>query len=206
MAVIEGLRRVPLVRSRQYGDVSLRDLDIAAGVYGAGTEPALDERHIKAAFAAAPLDDLRTLERSVTGSLDVIVAIDARLRAEGGIDAAPAFDALNAVLVRLQRGVRAQMTTHPDRHSAATGPGANAAGASYESTGVPLGSVRSRDDATRALDAVAAFFRQHEPSSPVPLLVERAKRLVFKDFLEVLADIAPEAVSQARTAAGLKQE
>jgi hypothetical protein len=35
------------------------------------------------------------------------------------------------------------------------------------------------------------------------LFLERAKRLVSKDFLEVLADIAPEAVAQARAAGGL---
>ena len=56
-----------------------------------------------------------------------------------------------------------------------------------------------------ALDAVAQFFRQNEPSSPIPLFLERAKRLVSKDFLEVLADIAPEAIPQARAAGGLKQ-
>jgi len=54
------------------------------------------------------------------------------------------------------------------------------------------------------LDAVADFFRHNEPSSPVPLLLDRAKRLVSKDFLEVLADIAPEALGVARAAGGLK--
>ena len=57
-----------------------------------------------------------------------------------------------------------------------------------------------------ALDAVAAFFRRTEPSSPIPLFLARAKRLVSKDFLEVLADIAPEAVAQARAAGGLKTD
>ena len=57
-----------------------------------------------------------------------------------------------------------------------------------------------------ALDAVAEFFRRNEPSSPIPLFVERAKRLVSKDFLEVLADIAPDAVAQARAAGGLKTD
>jgi type VI secretion system protein ImpA len=56
------------------------------------------------------------------------------------------------------------------------------------------------------LDAVADFFRRTEPSSPIPLFLARAKRLVSKDFLEVLADIAPEAVAQARAAGGLKDE
>jgi hypothetical protein len=38
------------------------------------------------------------------------------------------------------------------------------------------------------------------------LFVERAKRLVSKDFLEVLADIAPEALVVARSAGGLKAD
>jgi type VI secretion system protein ImpA len=52
---------------------------------------------------------------------------------------------------------------------------------------------------------VADFFRRNEPSSPIPLLVDRAKRLVSKDFLEVLADIAPEALHVARAAGGIKE-
>ena len=59
--------------------------------------------------------------------------------------------------------------------------------------GSRAGRFSSRQDAIRALDAVADFFRRNEPSSPIPLFVERAKRLVSKDFLEVLADIAPDA-------------
>jgi len=62
----------------------------------------------------------------------------------------------------------------------------------------------SRQDAIRALDAAAEFFRRNEPSSPIPMFLERAKRLVSKDFLEVLADIAPDAVAQARVAGGLR--
>ena len=58
----------------------------------------------------------------------------------------------------------------------------------------------------RALDAVAEFFRKSEPSSPIPLFVERAKRLVSKNFLEVLADVAPDALPQARSAGGLRED
>jgi type VI secretion system protein ImpA len=53
---------------------------------------------------------------------------------------------------------------------------------------------------------VAEYFRRSEPSSPIPLFVERAKRLVAKDFLEVLADVAPEALTVARSAGGLKDQ
>ena len=58
----------------------------------------------------------------------------------------------------------------------------------------------------RALDAVADFFRTTEPSSPVPMFVARAKRLVSMTFLEVLADVAPGGLGEARSAGGVKDE
>ena len=69
-----------------------------------------------------------------------------------------------------------------------------------------VGAIRSREDALRALDAASEFFKRNEPSSPIPLLVERAKRLVSKSFLEVLAEVAPDALPQARSAGGLRDE
>jgi type VI secretion system protein ImpA len=90
------------------------------------------------------------------------------------------------------------------RVAARTGA-AEGADAGAEAGGAPFGgAVKSRQDVVRSLDAIAAFYRQAEPSSPIPLLLERAKRLVSKDFLEVLADIAPDALATARAAGGLK--
>jgi type VI secretion system protein ImpA len=40
----------------------------------------------------------------------------------------------------------------------------------------------------------------------VPLFLERAKRLVSKTFMEVLEDIAPEGVSQAKLIGGIKND
>ena len=66
--------------------------------------------------------------------------------------------------------------------------------------------VNSRQDAIRALEAISAWFRAHEPSSPVPLLLDRAKRLVSKSFMEVLADIAPDGVVQAKLIGGIQND
>jgi len=71
---------------------------------------------------------------------------------------------------------------------------------------IGVGSIKSRDDAIRALDAVSAFFRKNEPSSPVPIFVERAKRLVAKDFLEVLKDVAPDGLDQAKRVGGIRDD
>jgi type VI secretion system protein ImpA len=51
-----------------------------------------------------------------------------------------------------------------------------------------------------------SFFRRHEPSSPVPLVLERARRLVSKSFMEVLADVAPEGLPQAKLIVGIRSD
>jgi type VI secretion system protein ImpA len=204
MAVVDGLRRVPLVSSRQHGTFSLRDIDIATHQLTPGDGDAhVDENQVNAAFASVPLAELTQIHDSVSSAVASLHKIDATMRDAAGSEATPSFDLLTAQLARLGQALRAQLTAHPGSAGAAISEidsGAEAGG------GVSIGGVvKSRQDAIRALDAVADFFRRTEPSSPIPLFLARAKRLVSKDFLEVLADIAPEAVAQARAAGGLKQ-
>jgi type VI secretion system protein ImpA len=113
---------------------------------------------------------------------------------------APDFAPLTTQLAKLSRVCRDQLALR-------TGDGTEAAAAGAaggEGGAMAVGAIKSRQDAIRALEAVAEFFRRNEPSSPIPLIVDRAKRLVSKDFLEVLGDIAPDAVSTARAAGGLR--
>jgi type VI secretion system protein ImpA len=203
MAVVDGLRRVPLVSSRQHGTFSLRDIDIATHQMAPGTgEAVADPNQINAAFGSMPLASLTQLHEDVTSAVAAIHKIDDVMRESGGVEATPKFELLSAQLARMSQVLRGQLGAHPESDGGGNGTGA-APPATQDGPGIS-GVVKSRQDAIRALDAVAAFFRQTEPSSPIPLFIERAKRLVSKDFLEVLADIAPDAVPQARAAGGLK--
>jgi len=203
MAVIERLRRVPLVESRQHGRFGLRDIDLATGQIQPGsgdTRP--DEGPINAAFAEMPLEQLTGLQQQATEAMAALSSIDAKMRAEGGPEIAPSFDPLSAQLAKMSKVLRAQLAARPDAPGQAAEAGE---GESAGAVGGALGPIKSRQDAIRALDAVADYFKRNEPSSPIPLLVERSKRLVSKNFLEVLADIAPDAISVARAAGGLKE-
>jgi type VI secretion system protein ImpA len=51
--------------------------------------------------------------------------------------------------------------------------------------------VRTRSQAIALLDLVQRFFRKSEPSSPVPMLCERARALAERDFMSVLRDVLP---------------
>jgi type VI secretion system protein ImpA len=199
MAVVDGLRRVPLVQSRQHGAITLRALDIAAGLLQPGEKDVrYDEAQITAAFAEMPLEELTGLQQGLAAAVAAVDSMAARMGSEGGPDAVPAFEPLAACLTKAERVARTHLAA---RTGAAGEAGTDAAGQLVANR--PLGAIGSRHDAIAALDAVADFFRRHEPSSPVPLFVERAKRLVSKDFLEVLEDIAPDGLAQARSAGGL---
>ncbi|WP_293794672.1 type VI secretion system ImpA family N-terminal domain-containing protein [uncultured Bosea sp.] len=54
--------------------------------------------------------------------------------------------------------------------------------------------IGSRADAVSAMRAVAAFYRQIEPSHPTPLLMDKACALAQHDFMSLLGNILPDVV------------
>jgi type VI secretion system protein ImpA len=202
MAVVDRVWRLPLVTSRQHGRYSLRDIEIARGQATPGPlEAKADEAAIRMAFTEVPLDEITGLDRSLADGTAALNAIDAKMRSEGGPEVAPDFGPLLTHFAKLARIYKDELSSRSP--GAAAGGEGQPGGAAAGFTG---GVINSRQDAIRALDAVADYFRRNEPSSPIPMFVERSKRLVAKDFLEVLADIAPEALPVARSAGGLKDQ
>jgi type VI secretion system protein ImpA len=55
----------------------------------------------------------------------------------------------------------------------------------------PQYSVASRAQALTLLDQVHQYFRRFEPSSPVPMLCERARALAEQNFMDVLRNVLP---------------
>ncbi len=64
------------------------------------------------------------------------------------------------------------------------------------------GSIRSREDVVRMLDRVCEWVERHEPTNPAPLLIRRAQRLMNKNFLEIIRDLAPDGIDQVERIAG----
>ncbi|MEM7392468.1 MAG: hypothetical protein AAF492_08965 [Verrucomicrobiota bacterium] len=52
------------------------------------------------------------------------------------------------------------------------------------------------------MNKIEDYYRRVEPSSPVPLILGRAKKLVGCSFIDVLKDIAQSAITEVETIAG----
>ncbi len=61
-----------------------------------------------------------------------------------------------------------------------------------------LGVINNNQDVIKTLNLVCDYYRKNEPSSPVPMLIERAIRLVGKSFMDALKDIAPTGIDEAK--------
>lgn len=55
----------------------------------------------------------------------------------------------------------------------------------------PAPVLADREAAAQAMRRIEEFFRQKEPSSPVPLLLQRARDLIGKDFRGLLSEMLP---------------
>ena len=64
------------------------------------------------------------------------------------------------------------------------------------------GDIRSRDDALHMLDRVIDYLTKTEPGNPAPLLIERAKQLIGVSFLDIMANLAPNALDTIETVTG----
>ena len=63
--------------------------------------------------------------------------------------------------------------------------------------------LSSRDDVVKCLDLVVAFYDRTEPSSPIPHLARRVRRMVHMDFVELMEDLAPSGLKEFRLLAGV---
>ena len=204
---INPLRLTALVKSRGFGTVSYRDIALDSGelssANGAGDQ-ALDPAAVDAAFAECDLDALQATGQAAHAALDHVAAIEATVTEKVGADKAPNLDELTQLLNAIDKVLAekiaarvgdGEMADEDDEAASADGGGASASAGQS-------GAIRSREDVVKAIDRICEYYQRKEPSSPVPLLLRRAKRLVAKDFMGILRDMVPDSVTQAETITG----
>jgi type VI secretion system protein ImpA len=201
--IVRTVARVPLVASRAAGRYGLRDIRVAKGeVPPAAGEKKPDAALVDAAFSDCDVAQLSATADGVREAGKVLGAIVAFLSERVGAGRAPTL----ANLTKDLRALNVLLTQQLEKRGVTTAAVAGGAEPGQaQAPPPPPGGIRNREDAIRILEEVADYFRKHEPSSPLPLLLNRAKRLVSKDFMEILRDLTPGGVSQAEAIGGLEK-
>jgi len=211
--VLRNLRTAPLTQSRQFGRISYRDYAIAHGTMAAPagqTEGLPDASRIEAAFADTDLAVLKAARESSEAALAAVERIDEALSEAIGAGQGIDFDPLRRLIREIEGVLDPQLAKREgdeaEEGAAADGHGEPGARPAASGGGGASGAIRGRNDVVAMLDRICRYYADHEPSSPVPMILERTKRLVTMSFMDILKDLTPGGVQEFGVIAGIREE
>ncbi|CAB3751177.1 type VI secretion system protein TssA [Paraburkholderia humisilvae] len=207
-SVLGYFRTAPFVWSTRLGRFSLRDLRIANGALlvtqAANGAPLPTLVELEACCMDCPDDHLPETAALLAAALEHARAIDALL-VERLSTAGPDLTHLIADLYELKKFVDAQVARRfPElaaQHADEAAPD-HAAQPEIAETARDDGKIRGSNDVLLRIDEICEYYARHEPSSPVPVLLRRARHLVGKSFADVLKNVAPGGLAELQMLAG----
>jgi len=167
---------------------------------------------IEAAFSSTNIETLKGLEKTIKHALEQAEGIVATTSDKVGSENAPDISRLIALLKSLQNfldekikqieAIALEQSTSEAEIADQTGTGfTKESVAKVKTTG-----IQTRQDVISEIDEICKYFEHYEPSSPVPFLLQRAKKLLSMNFMEILQDLTPDAVSQAEKICGAQKQ
>jgi type VI secretion system protein ImpA len=208
--VYRSLRRTAITDSRGFGRFSMRDIDVSEGqITLPEGETGPDTATISAAFQdtdPAVLSKSMAAIRTAIENIRAIAAVFDDKTPGRGPELDPLLKLLGQMSKRLAQYADDAGSTGDGDGKGEEAPDMHIDARPAPTAGMVPGAINSRADVTNALERIVAYYRQHEPSSPLPILLERAKRLVHADFLAIMRDMAPEGLDNVRLVGGLKRD
>jgi len=204
----EGARTLRAVMRTLSADARAADVTADVDVEDIGMAP--DALHALALGLRAQVADAHA---AFVAMQDALYDINALYDSRAGDSASlgPVLSTLGAIMKEATRFLEA----FPDAEASADAADAPAAveGGVAAATGAgpaPRGFVpsvpRTRGDVIEAIDQIGRYYADHEPASPVPLMLARLRTWVTMDFLELLREIVPSAVDDASTLLAIRGE
>ncbi len=198
-ATIRLLRESILTRSRTFGAVSLRAALNASGLMSFPDEQ-LGAQQLNAAFLDSDPEQLQATRDALSTARAACEAIEQQVSDQvgsaQGVDLSLLKQPLKQALQILSQFVPSSETDsrEPEAVSDDNAPSADFAAAPTAPRS--SGDIANRDDVLRSLDKILAYYTRHEPSSPLPVLLNRAKHLVHADFAAIVRNLIPDGMSQ----------
>lgn len=199
-SVLRPLGLASLVDSKSAGRYCLRDIHIATDKIEApqGINKT-DVNIIKGAFLDAPQEIVLATYQAVKESIDAIQQLDRFVGEQVGIENGADFSALLSLLKEI-RHVFDQFAVALLAESGAQSVEDELIDEGGEAQPVrkqaSVGAINTRQDVLKTLDMICKYYADVEPSSPVPILLNRAKYLVTSDFMQIVQNLLPDGLSQ----------
>ena len=214
--IIDPLMNATLCSPQPMVRISLRDIHVATGkivVKDQEKQSAPSLAMIEKAFKDCDVKELQTTKDAINESIISLKHLYTVLEARVGSDKTLDIDNLSKMLEEMGAFFEKQL---PDRGSSKLSrlkrkwadQKSDDAGMNQPvnpvstPTDKPMEPINSRKDVIRVLDQICSYYDQNEPASPVPLLLKRARKLVEKNFIEIVEDLVPDSAAQIKKLIG----
>jgi type VI secretion system protein ImpA len=200
-SVLADLRDANIVSLRGVGEVKVRAVEIAMGTIAArDDETAWSRTQVEQLFADAVAQgiSLPTDIAEVQSQLASLTALlGERMSNADAPDLKPLRQTLSTIAMLMPQ-VGAVGGDAADDAASADAPAAAGGGGQALS-----GRINSRSEALRAIEMVCDYLERAEPTNPAQLLLRRAGRLLNHNFLQLMKELAPDALSEVARIMGV---
>ncbi|MBN9124974.1 MAG: hypothetical protein BGO99_08620 [Nitrosospira sp. 56-18] len=201
-AMLRDVRGVAFASTGSHARLSVRDVLVAMNRLRADNGASVPsqaeiEEILRLPENAASMQALREALSAVDG-------IHLFLGEKVGYDRVPDLQPLKDILKTVaQLGPATAHVSQPGEISLGTeGVAQMQAGENKELMMTMPGEIRNREDAVRMLEKICEFIERTEPANPAPLFIRRGQRLMTKNFVEILQELAPESLNQLKQITG----
>ncbi|CAM4084035.1 type VI secretion system protein TssA [Roseateles saccharophilus] len=201
-AVLADLRDANLVSLRGVGEIKVRAVDIALGnITARDDENSWSRAQVEQLFADA-IAQGAGLATDIADAQSELAALTTLLGERMDHSQAPDLKPLRQTLAAIAGllpqagGASAEavdVAQVGDMASVGSGSGGQALS----------GRINSRAEALRAIEMVCDYLERAEPTNPAQLLLRRAGRLLGHNFLQLMKELAPDALSEVARIMGV---
>jgi len=209
--VINALKNMPLASSKVLGHANIINIDKALS--GSGDSP-FTASQIQGIFSEASAEDSLALHVSMSQCLSHFNDISQCFTDRAGHEYTVSFDAtvaiLKQVILVLEKHANIAVVAEPtsddtdSEGESMDNPQQATAETQQNKSFSNGGKLQSRADVEKCLSLILDYYSAHEPSSPIPILINRANNLVHLNFLEIMKNIYPDALSTLHQLGGIE--
>ncbi|WP_448213871.1 type VI secretion system protein TssA [Colwellia sp. MEBiC06753] len=215
--ILDILKNTPLVTSKVAGSVTLRVIERSKDSSLKPEDNDLEPSQIRGIFSDADKEATNDTYLAIQAALTAVIDISETFIREAGNNYAVNFDPLSDVLTHikialednadLMQETSVEMTTTTDENTSSTISISNTTQSSQNqlSFNIANSQLTSRQDVDKCFELICQYYKEYEPSSPIPVLISRAKKFVHMDFLDIIEDLSPEALAEIMKLGGISE-
>jgi len=212
LAEVEGLvgdtRSALVIQNRSIGELRVRDIEVMLGKYPPrdGESP-MSRAQVEQMLSAA-IEQNPALATVASSALVHLKELSSLLNDKVGIERAPDVRPLHNLISCVAQAMPA---AGADEEAATEGEeaegGESGGGGAKRAAGKGMsGGGDSRAVALKYIDMGCAYLQRTEPTNPAQCLPHRPPRLINKNFLQLMRELAPDALTEVARIMGVDPE